>query len=853
LVLAGVLAAGVFIGDAVSGPRTSWLLVLAAGVLLLGGLVLARRTVAPVAGLLAVLAAWFLVGVSSYQLQARLRAPDDVSHLAAYGPRLLQLRGVLAGEPVVKPATPSAPLCRSSATLAVEGYASGDGSWAPVSGRVYLTVAEPLVGLSRGDRVEVKGWLSPLRPAGNPGQYDWSLRRAREGVGAILRPRLAGNIHLIERAGEPLARVLRALRAHLAEVLDAHMGASAPLLRSLLLGEQEMLPTETRQQLIATGTMHFIAISGFHVAVLAGAVWWLLRLVRTSRRWSAVVVVGAVVIYVLLTGLRPGAVRAAVMCAVLCGGVFFARPVNVLNSLGLAALLILLANPAQLFDAGFQLSFVAVLSILAFASPLYRVFTTWFARNQAVLRLTGRGRLWLAFTKVLASLLAVSLSAWTAVVPLLAAYFHIFSPYVVALSVFFSPIFSGLVVVGFLYLLLASLSSTLAFIPGALLAVLAWLLRLLLAGASRLPEVVFYVGAPTLAFTVTYYGLLAVTAWWVRRVTGAPPGSRRAGGPARAAVASGRWLLVAAGLFASVFLLAPVVSPKGRNLQVTVLDVGHGLSVLVRFPGGGTLLYDAGGGSLGYDVGGDVIAPALWAAGVPRIDVLVLSHDHWDHCGGVAGLLPRFPVRLCVVNEFFAGGPAGAAVVARLEQAGVPVSTVSRGDRIVLDPRTTVQVLNPPAGPAARLLSTNEASLALLLEYEGRRMVLLGDVTGPWLAQVLEEAGGPVDCVLIPHHGLGDGLRALVASRARPRYAFVSTPWSEQALATRSMLEAERVTTYLTGEQGALTVVLGEQGVQTSSYLTSSAPVEAEEEPSPLIPEAEGAEVERVGWSSARR
>jgi competence protein ComEC len=427
--------------------------------------------------------------------------------------------------------------------------------------------------------------------------------------------------------------------------------------------------------------------------------------------------------------------------------------------------------------------------------------------------------------------------------------------------VLFSPLYSGLVVVGLLYLGVASLSPTVAVLPGVVLAGLAWLLRLLLTGAAHLPAVVFYVAAPSLPFIATYYGLLAVTAWWLWGVTSRRLRPRWLGGPPREAVASGRWLLVAVGVFATVFVLKPVVSPQGRDLRVTVLDVGHGLSVLVRLPGGATLLYDAGGGSPGYDVGAEVIAPALWSAGVARIDAIILSHDHWDHCGGVPGLLERFPVRRCFVSDFFTAGPVGASVAARLREAGVPVSTLSRGDRIALDDHTTLLVLNPPTGPAARLLSTNDASLALLLEYKGRRAALLGDITGPWLAEVLKGAGGPLDVVLIPHHGLGDSARAVVAgtggasfaaanTRLPPgtlagaaprRYALVSTPWSEQALATRAMLEAEHVTTYLTGEQGALTVVLSERGVEASTYLPVSAPVEVEEEPSPLIPEREAA------------
>ena len=160
------------------------------------------------------------------------------------------------------------------------------------------------------------------------------------------------------------------------------------------------------------------------------------------------VVFAAVVLYVLLTGGRPGAVRAAVMCGVLCGGVFFARPVAVVNSLALAALVILVASPAQLFDAGFQLSFAAAIGIVVFFPAIHRSLLRLLLRREEILRLTTSGRARIVLARWLTALTAVGAAAWLTVAPILAYYFHLVTPYAVLLSIIFFPVVGATVVLG---------------------------------------------------------------------------------------------------------------------------------------------------------------------------------------------------------------------------------------------------------------------------------------------------------------------------------------------------------------------------------------------------------------------
>jgi len=835
---AAALATGILLARCFVLPGPTWCF-LAVAAVAFAGLVLHRSTGKGSLGLVSVLVAWVLLGGAGYTFQSRTAPANDVSGLLEDRPRLVRLRGRLVERPSVR-LVPTIeepedrePRYRTTVTLGVSALLSPrDGTWLPVGGKVTLSVRDTLSGLLPGDEVEAVGWLSAPPRAGNPGQFDLAERRERHGVRAQLSTVSAGNVTVLRRAPWPFrSRILRARRRLAGDILS-RFGRSGPLLLSLLLGERGYLGVRTREQLVQSGTMHFLSISGLHVGIVAAAAWWVLRLLSVSRRRSAVVVLAVVLVYVLLTGVRPGAVRAAVMGAVFCGGVFFLRPTDVTNSLAVAALPILLVSPAQLFEPGFQLSFVAVMGIFTFFQPVRQGLLTVFLPDAGLLKLTPGGRVRLFCIRLLAGLVAVSASAWLAVAPILAFYFHLVTPYAVPLSVIVFPVVAGLVLLGFLYLLVSLVSSPiavpLAYVVGGLASLQRWVLEL----AVRLPVAKVYVAAPSFLFFVCYYGFLVAVRWgWLgpRLESTDRPGAlvRR---PSSAGAFSGYRMLLVGLVLACVFVLRPVLARRSGRLSLSVLDVGHGLAALVQLPNGTTLLYDAGGGSPSYDVGANIIAPALWELGVPRIDALVLSHSHWDHVSGVPALLERFAVGGCFVTRFFGDEPLGVQTLSALDGHHVPVDEVAAGDRITIDEDVLIQVLNPPRGPVGDLLSTNEASTALLIEYRGQRVLLLADVTGAWLGRVLEQLTPPVEVVQVPHHGLPDVDLKTLVDRTRPRWALISAASGERQRSARAWLEEAGVTTLTTYERGTITVVLGGSGTSVFSY-------RGEPTPEPMVPE----------------
>ena len=252
---------------------------------------------------------------------------------------------------------------------------------------------------------------------------------------------------------------------------------------------------------------------------------------------------------------------------------------------------------------------------------------------------------------------------------------------------------------------------------------------------------------------------------------------------------------------------------------MTVLDVGLGGACVVELPGGGTILYD-GGSNHGGDPGRYLIAPALWAAGRSRIDVVVLSHPHRDHVNGLPELLERFPVGLLIVPPGFEQARLGRTVLRLAAARHVPVQIVAAGDRVAgLGEGVEVRVLGPP-GRGAGGFSRNDASVVLMVEAPGGRLLLTGDIEAAGTAAMLE-SGADLRCdvVLVPHHGSENALSPELAGATGAGLAVVSTPEGFPAPGTLAAYEEGGCEVLRTSEMGAVRVELREGGISRRAYL----------------------------------
>ncbi|MEX2228847.1 MAG: DNA internalization-related competence protein ComEC/Rec2 [Dehalococcoidia bacterium] len=691
LVLPSAYALGTWAAAIVGGGW--WLSAAAAGIAVLA----VRGAVAP-RHLAVVLAAVVLAGAGHARFLAAAERPP---------PLLASLTGVHEVTAVLREdATLNGLSAR--ADLDVETI---DG--APAGGGLRMTVRAPRRPLLAGERIRARAEIEPP-PAIETFDYAGYLRS--RGIYAVAA--FPKEWERLGRRPATFADRLRTLRrAGTANIERSLPEPAAALAAGVLLGERRTMPSELSDALRVTGTTHLVVVSGQNVALLLGSAVALLTFVL-ARRTAAIVALALLPPYVLLVGADPPVVRAAVMAVGIAAGAVTGRRTPGWFYLINAAGVMLALNPLLALDIAFQLSMSATAGVMLVARPLRDAAVATVARWRA-----GR-----ALAPVL-ELAATATAATLTVVPVQAAAFEQLSLISIPANVIVAPLYEATVLVAFVTALLGGLdpvpevawtAGRLA--PNAFLDIVAWL--------APMPGAVIPVRAPLIAGALFYAGLVGFVAL-LRRVE---PTARAVDGGESVDV--GRTLLFG-GL--AVGLWAAVLVPGDGAATVTVLDVGQGLSVLVR-DGGRAVLIDTGPPD-------GLVLRALPRAGAGRrLDAIVITHADADHAGGAPALTRRLTVGGVFATE---------RALPALAEAGVTAHAIDIGDRLHLGPRTTLEVLSPPVAVAADAhRSSNDGGLVLLITVGERRILVAADIEAPaerWL--VASGVSLHADALVVPHHG----------------------------------------------------------------------------------------------------
>lgn len=474
------------------------------------------------------------------------------------------------------------------------------------------------------------------------------------------------------------------------------------------------------------GATHVLCVSGLHVGFVLAGTLLAAGVLGISRRWLPVAVLPVLAFYALMTGMGPAVLRASVMIMAVLWAARLDRERDWPTALAMAAGLLLLYNPSFMFEIGFQLSFAATWGILYTGPPLNEVFI----KRWSLPRWVGTP-------------LVVTAAAQLGTLPLLMYYFNLFTPVAPLANLLLVPLVGVIMLAGFM-----GSAAGLIFLPaaglinagtGLLIDLFLWLAGLL----NGIPGGTAYLATPPRPAVLLWYAGLVLVVEAARgrfQLTGLHR-------PKQGAV-------TAAGLLLILVIFWPWSSTGGR-MQVHFLDVGQGDSILVRFPGGQTMLVDAGGRpgepEEARQVGDAVVVPYLHRLGINKLDALVVTHPHDDHAGGVPAVVDKLSVRALVLSR----GPGYDDLLSQLESKRVPVYRVGAGQMLRLDNRVEVLVLGP--GNDAEVLrknNLNDNSLVLRLEYGDVSFLLTGDIEEQAQRQLL--GGGAElrsDVLKVPHHG----------------------------------------------------------------------------------------------------
>jgi competence protein ComEC len=684
--------------------------------------VLGHARGAPRAAQAALWAVCLLAGTARLA-HARRPAADDVAAWGE-GEGVAALEGVIDGEPEPFPASGAADGAPPGSwfVLDVERARVG-GAWRKASGRVRVTVGDGLPAAGGGDRVRLSGWFESPRGRRNPGGFDFGAHLARHGIRRTLRAARATDVERLGR-GPLLATLRGAAVRRLSRAFDA-IGPEGGLYRALLLGDRSALTPGLEDAFVRSGTAHVLAVSGLNLVLVVALAAGAARLAGARPRLAGALAIGTALAYAALVGWSPPVTRATAMAAALVAARAWWRRADAVNSLAAAALLVLAVNPEDLFGAGFQLSFAAVLALVLGTRPIEEAL--------GALNLAGPG----TFTRLRresARLVAASLAAGLATAPLVLAHFHIVCPVSVAANLLVVPAATALLVFGGAAAGLGAISPALV---EALAPAFAWPAaagRYVVEALGSVPGGHAWLPAPPVWATVAMLALLLLS------------------------LSRPRTSLALASVLAAA-LSFHFAAPAPPAFRATFLDVGQGSCTALEFPDGDLWIVDCGASGTA-DPGARVAAPYAWSRRRVSIDALVLTHADVDHISGAAGLIERLKVKRLVVSAPFLTDPRAGPVLAAA--ASIPVVVVAAGDTLRTRSGTVVRVLGPPAATPG--WSANDTSVVLLAESEGLSVLLTGDIQSQAVKALLTH-DLRADILQVPHHG-GTSSRSLELGHA---------------------------------------------------------------------------------------
>ena len=569
-------------------------------------------------------------------------------------------------------------------------------------------------------------------------------------------------------------------------------GIEGGVLRALLIGDSSALPQKLKDAYSRTGVNHILSISGFHVGIIALALYqfWsaVFRLFPSVllyinlKRAACLISMPAITYYLFLSGAAPATARSVIMLLFVTIAILIERETEQLNAIAIAAFLLLILNPALLYDISFQLSFIAIWGLT--------VITPLFSGNQTPL--TDQ------FTGKLALFAAASTAAVVVTLLPVAYYFQQISLTGIISNFLIVPLLGyGAVVTGGLSMICLPFSTSVA---GFILGTAAFLTSAsnrIIEYLDQVPLLPLFIPSKVDIF-ILLTTLMVISALNTRK--------------SKLAVFAFSPLLIA-----SLHLMSADNHVSG--LKVDFLSVGQGESTLITLPGKRTILID-GGGSLtdnSWDLGRQLLLPVLRKSGVRKIDIVVLTHSHPDHLKGLNAVIENLDI-----GEFWESGynrgKEYEQLVRLLQQKNVPRRIINVQTAATTISGLRIKCLFPFADREMRSWTDdlNELSLVLKMEYGTTSLLFTGDIgITTELALVRRKADLRSTILKVPHHGSGYSTTPEFLKAVAPQFAVISAGYGNNfglpAAETVARLKHSGANTYRTDLDGTITIIIPAQ------------------------------------------
>jgi len=550
--------------------------------------------------------------------------------------------------------------------------------------------------LHPGNFVSVSGTYYKGRGKRNPGEFDYNNYLISKNITGIFYVNQISDISFFHKGVNYFTDFIFQVRKFIdGKFAELHSKETAALLRGLLLADRGEIDFETKTQFINSGVIHVLAVSGLHVGFIALIFYFLFG--RFNIIFRSVLTIAGLLTFMLLTGVPPSVFRATVMAVAIIIGFATNRSTNIFNSLAIAALVLLLINPNEIFLPGFQLSFSAVLAI----GSIYPLIEKGIERF----------RIQNSLFKYIILFMGVSFSAQLGTLPFTLIYFGKISIIALFTNLLVIPAIGVIIGIAIFTLIIGLFFPPIATYYAFANEFITSLLFNLIAFTGDLGFSHIVLRAYSFLDALIFYFFLLLMVYYLPRI--------RSG----FAVTIIIFLSLANIYFISSFDDEELLAEN--KLSVMMIDVGQGDSFLVKFPNNKTALIDAGNVTWNFDNGERVIMPLLEYLGIKKIDYGFISHIDNDHCGGFISLILNNKIREIYKPKVDTSSSKDIKYEQFLKKFKIPVSYYNA--QSLQTGNSKVYILNNNNYFSGKNLSSNERSGIIKIVYGNSSMIFTGD------------------------------------------------------------------------------------------------------------------------------
>ena len=612
------------------------------------------------------------------------------------------------------------------------------------------------------DRVYITGEVSIPKERSNPGTFDYRRYLKSIGIRCIIT---AENIENVKKAGG-IAALLKSAKCRTADIFESALGDDSAVVMGLLFGETSGIDEDIIETFRRGGTAHVLAVSGLHLGLLYS---FLCRFKRKKRSIPAdIAIVLALSAYTALAGFTASVVRACLMIFIHIAGNHLNRRYDLISSTCVSMIIILAVNPMQVYSAGFQMSFLAVIT-LGIMIPLIQ--------------------------KKIKGILLPMIAVQTGMVPYTMYVFNYVSltSVISNIPVYFiaaAMIPAGISVIAFCWL--PVIAKPAAMITGLFVKLLLWCNDFTYMGGVF----TFDVASPSVIFLAVYY----IFIFYMCSEAGQIALIRRNYKKIAAVFAAA----VICGAGCSVYL-----SDGFEKTDMVFVDVGQGDCLHIK-AGGKNLLID-GGGSFNYNVGKSTLKPYLLKNGVTKIDMAIATHLHTDHYQGLKELSQTYRIKKLGVYEANSVNENHLKKEFKTDE----ILYLAAGDVINMGRNVSVEVLSPDRGNPLDEKDENKNSLVLRVNVKGSGVLMTGDIDEKGEKTLIADTDIKTDILKVAHHGSRYSSCEKFIAVAAPKIAVIQVgknTYGHPSEEVIKRLEEHKITVLRNDEQGAVGIRVNKAG-----------------------------------------